>query len=394
MIGRLLRYRDYRSAYTAQTGHMTTERFTEWVEELESVPMLAARLKFRRSGGTERITAKANRSHLRAFPPKDGALRSSANDAVIVDEDQEHDEKLGLALDRTIVPTFTTRPRRQLFIVGTAGTDRSAHLRRYLDNARANTPGYFLVEYGALDDEDTDDEEIWWRRHPGLAYGLTDVDALRTARATLGYAGFAREYFNVWSRTEDRLVDPVTYNAALTDQPMPPGRVALAVDVAADRSHAAIAACLPSSPRRYFELVDVVPVDAVVAAVVAISDRQDDAPIVCDAYGPTGTVHDELERVLGTRADRRLLTPKTQDIANAYADFRDELDAGRMTIKAHPRIDAAVDVAARRPLGDEGWTWSRRGSAGSIAPLIAMTNAGWGAQRLPVVPARPEVSAW
>lgn len=397
LIGRGLRYRDYRCAYTAQTGHLVTERFTEWIEEIEDVPLLDSRLRLRRSQGTERITAKKTRSHLRAFPPKDGALRSSANDAVVVDEDQEHDEALGLALDRTIIPTFATRPRRQLFVVGTAGTAASAHLRRYLDTAAAGTPGYGLVEYGARDGEDTDDEATWWLRHPGLVYGLTDVDAMRQARSTLGHAGFAREYFNVWSRVSERIIDPVKYRDALTDDPMPAGRVAIAVDVAKDRSHAIIATCLPGQ-RRFFELVvksedGKYDVDAVAAAAVEISDRQNQAPIVCDKFGPTGTVHDELTRLLGSSAEDRLLTPTSQDIANAYADFMDDLDAGALRIKAHPLIDAAIEVAGRRRVGDEGWTWSRRGSAGSIAPLVALTNAGWGAQRLPAPPARPEVLA-
>lgn len=393
LLGRGLRYRNYRCAYTAQTGHLVTERFTEWIEELEDVPLLDARLRMRRSQGTERITARKNRSHLRAFPPKDGALRSSANDAVVFDEDQEHDEKLGLALDRTAIPTFATRPRRQLWIVGTAGTAASAHLLRYLTAARAGTPGYGLVEFGAREGEDTDDEAIWWLRHPGLVYGLTDVDAMRQARMTLGYAGFAREYFNVWFLAAERLIDPKALSDAFTDDPMPAGRVALAVDVAADRTHACIGAAQPGQ-KRFLELIgDRHDVDAAAAEVIRVSDRQDRAPIVCDKYGPTGTVHDELTRLLGKSAEQRLLTPTAQDIANAYGDFIDDLDARALRIKAHPLITAAAEVAGRRRVGDEGWTWSRRGSAGSIAPLVALTNAGWGAQRLPAPPLRPEALA-
>jgi hypothetical protein len=38
-------------------------------------------------------------------------------------------------------------------------------------------------------------------------------------------------------------------------------------------------------------------------------------------------------------------------------------------------LDAAVGVAARRDAGDGAHLWTRRGSTGSIAELIAATNA-------------------
>jgi phage terminase large subunit-like protein len=120
-LGRALEQRDYRAAYTAQTGHVTTERFGERMAELAATP-LGRRARIRRSQGTERIAF--GNSYLKAFPPRDGALRGSALDLVIVDEPQEIDAELGVQLDQTILPTFTTRRRRQLILIGTAGTDQ------------------------------------------------------------------------------------------------------------------------------------------------------------------------------------------------------------------------------------------------------------------------------
>src|SRR5262245_18052650 len=182
-LGRCLTLPDYRCGYTAQTGHVTTERFSDRFLELADGP-LTARARLRRSAGTERITMPA-RSHMKAFPPKPGALRSSAMDLVIVDEAQEHGTVLGEQLDLTILPTFTTRPRRQLILVGTAGTDSSDYLRRYLAAARDRVPGYAVFEWGATTADDPDDEAVWARVHPGLG-GLTDLDALRQARSAMG----------------------------------------------------------------------------------------------------------------------------------------------------------------------------------------------------------------
>lgn len=385
-LGRMLEQRDFRAAYAAQTGHVTTERYVERFEELEAGP-LAEFVKLRRSQGTERITVPSTRSYMKAFPPKDGALRSSALDRVIVDEAQEHDEVLGRALDTTILPTFTTRPRRQLVIPGTAGTDRSAYLARYREQALAGVPGFGIVEYGALEGEDTDDEEVWKLRHPGLAGGLTDLDALRTARAALGRAGFAREYMNVWTRTATSVINAEDYRAVLTTEPMPDGRICFAVDVAADRSEAVIAAC---GPDRFLEVIDVLPDAASAARRVLELCARWNAPVVADRVGPTGTVHDDLQLAVtaGDLREDQLITPTAQDVANAAGDFLDDIHHRALTIKAHPAVDAAVEVAALRDLGD-GKAWTRRGSAGSIAALVAITNAAWGYSRLPATPRKP-----
>lgn len=391
--GRMMSHRDYRCAYAAQTGHVTTERFAERFTELEGGP-LANRIKLRRSQGTERITWKATRSYLKAFPPKDGALRSSALDRVIVDEAQEHSEALGHALDTTIVPTFTTRSVRgpigtQLVLIGTAGTDESQYLWRYLEQARAGEPGFALVEYGAHDDEDTDDEDVWVRRHPGLAGGLTTLADLRTARAVLGRAGFAREYMNRWSRTSTTVIPPEKWRAVQTAAAMPPGRVSIAVHVAQDRSSASIAAC---GPDRFLEYIKAVPVDQAAAEALRIARGQNAGALVCDKAGPSGTVHDDLTLTLTDtttgKVDKLLVTPTAQDRANGCADLLDDILNGSAVIKAAAALDAAVEVAALVE-GATGKQWDARGSAGDIAPLAAITHAAWGFARMPAAPRKP-----
>lgn len=392
--GRMMSHRDYRVAYAAQTGHVTTERFAERFTELEGGP-LVDRVKLRRSQGTERITWKSTGSYVKAFPPKDGALRSSALDRVIVDEAQEHSEALGYALDTTIIPTFSTRSvrgpiGRQLVLIGTAGTDASQYLWRYLEQAREYTlellrtgapgSGIALIEYGAHDGEDTDDEAVWIARHPGLAGGLTDIAELRAARRSLGRAGFAREYMNVWSRTSTTVIPPEKWRAVQTAAAMPAGRVAIAVHVAQDRSSASIAAC---GPDRFLEHIKTVPVDEAAAEALRIARGQGAGALVCDKSGPSGTVHDELTLALEDAPDEQLLlTPTNQDRANGCADLLDDILNGAAVIRADPHLDAAVEVAALKE-GASGTQWDTRGATGNIAPLAAITHAAWGYARMP-----------
>jgi hypothetical protein len=80
------------------------------------------------------------------------------------------------------------------------------------------------------------------------------------------------------------------------------------------------------------------------------------------------------------------------DHARACSAFVDGLEApARLAHRAQAVLDDAVLAAVRRPLGD-AWLWSRRRSAASIAPLVAVTLAAWGARRTPP-PGRPAVTA-
>jgi hypothetical protein len=62
-------------------------------------------------------------------------------------------------------------------------------------------------------------------------------------------------------------------------------------------------------------------------------------------------------------------------MAQACGAFYDAAVSPTPTLRhlGEPSLDAAVSVAARRPLGD-AWAWSRK-SGGDISPLVAATLA-------------------
>jgi hypothetical protein len=391
-LGRCLEEPDLHCAYTAQTGAQASERFGERLAQLPSTP-LATYIHGRRSQGSERMTVRsltgATPSYVKAFPPRDGALRGSALDRVMVDESQGVNELLGVGLDQTILPTFTTRPRRQLLLIGTAGTDDSVYLARYLALARGGAEGVALVEYGASEDDDPEDPAVWWRVHPGLAAGLTDEAALRSALQVMGRESFAREYLNVWASSGTRLVPLKVWNACrrVKAAPRPGVSPVLAVDVAADGSATAILACWPD--------LDGVPVLEVVAYAPGIdwaAARLDELrrkhrlpQVLAPGEGPVLPVVDAARR-LGVTV--RQLTPP--EYATACQATKDAIDRAALGHRNEQALNEAVKGAAKRPIGDGGWGWGRRTSTADVCPLSAASVAHWGNQRRP---ARPVVDA-
>lgn len=390
-MGRCAAHRDYRAAYTAQTGHVTTERFGERMAQLNATA-LGRRVKLRRSQGTERMAFAAG-SFLKAFPPKAGALRGSTLDLVVVDEAQEITAELGVVLDQEIMPTQATRPRRQVVLIGTAGTDASGYLARHLAAARAGTPGYALLEYGAEDTDDPTDPAVWHRVHPGLAAGLTDDGALATALAVMGVTSFAREYLNVWQTTSDRVIPAVEWAAIRHRDGIPAEGVApvLGADVAIDRSAAAIVACWPDTEGvPTLEVVAYGPGTDWVADRLAQLHAEHGSPVVLDGgTGPASTVVDQLR----DRAEQlppwvRAVTPR--EYTTACAQLLDAVLDRSIRHRGAAELDAAVAAAARRTVGD-GWAWSRRLPAVDVSPLVAGSLALFGDRHRAPAPGRPAI---
>jgi len=386
-LGRCAMHPRYFAAYTAQTGHVTTERFGERMAQLGSTG-LARRVQLRRSQGTERITVGRAGSFLKAFPPKAGALRGSTLDLVIVDECQEIPADLGVTLDQEIMPTQATRPRRQVILIGTAGTDTSAYLARHLAAARAGAPEYALLEYGAEDTDDPADPAVWHRVHPGLAAGLTDEGALQTALSVMGVASFAREYLNVWQTTDDRVISAAHWAAIRHRDVTPAVGVApvLGVDVAVDRSATAVVACWPDPGGvPVLEVIRYAPGTAWAAPLLAAARATHSAPpIMADSAGPVLTVVDDL-----TRLGVPVTQTSTREFTAACAALLDRVtDGAALWHRGDPALDEAAAGASRRTVGD-AWGWGRRTSTADVAPLVAGSLALWGHTHRPPAPVRP-----
>jgi hypothetical protein len=188
-----------------------------------------------------------------------------------------------------------------------------------------------------------------------------------------GAAAFVREYGNVWTRTAaGRVIPEDAWRKVQHTTDMPPARVCFAADVSFDRTTTAVVVC----GARHLELVDVIPTEQAAARCADLTARHG-APVVVDDHGPSATLHDEL-----TRAGVAVLTPSAYDVTVAAAGFLDAIRQGTVSVWPHPALDDAVEAAGTRTLGD-GFAWSRRHSAASIAPLVAASGALWGSTHQP-----------
>lgn len=364
-LARMRRHPGFRSSYTAQTGHDVSELFCEPGGLLDTVD--AARLKHHttsRSQGRERVSYRPpgrRPSFLSAFPPVPGKLRGRARNLVVIDEAQELDD-VGPAIVADVMPTGDTLgARAQLVVSGTAGYGPGW----WLDLVTAGRAGHvLLVELGTWPDgADPLDDQVLIDHHPGLAAGLTTLEALRSVRAALGPQRFAREYGNRWDSTT-AADQPIPLDRWDTCPAAPGGQiVAAAFDVTPDRRYASVVAVTDRdhvTVRWRGHLDDLaanLPADVPVYALPG----QDGTATALRAAGVTTS--------LLTGAQYRAACQLTHD-AVAHQQMRHA---------QQPELREAWQLAARTWHGDT-WVLSARRSGGDITAAVA-TVLVWGATR-------------
>lgn len=366
--------------YTANARETAAKIFRdEWAPLVDLSPYWSARLRTRRSQGSEGFTDRASGSKVQLFAPTSTALHSTNADLVVIDEGWAFDVAAGADLEAGIRPAQLTRPQRQTWIVSAGGTIDSTWLDEWMTTGRdaaesGRTDGVAYFEWGADPDDDPDDEATWWAAHPAL--GLTvPLEALREDHRSMDPAAFARSILNLWPRPSSSPasgISPARWAAAADLERAPTSRVVFAFDVAPDASGAAIAAAGDAGDGRCaVEVLEARPgTDWVVPTLTALRDRWKGAPIVADELVTAAVLADAARKRLKVTA----LTAGT--LTRACGGLVDALAAGTLTHRAQGPLDAAVMAAHRRPVGD-GWAWSRRGSAADISPLVAVTLAAW-----------------
>lgn len=373
---------DARCWYTAQRRETAAKLFRdEWVPLLEP---LARLYRLRKSQGSEGVHKRRGSSRLQLFAPTADALHSTNVDTATVDEAWWFDVVEGEAIEAGITPAQLTRPWRQLWIVSAGGTVESTWWDRWLTAAAAGVPGVALFDYGAdarAPDYDPGNPAVWARSHPtaGVAFPLEVLEQEWVRRRD--DASFERSYLNVWARPSEILaaggLDLAAWRAAAHPDITAPRVTAIALDIAADRSAAAIATAGPIAERMAVQIIDARPgVGWLAAAVRAARARHRGAVVVADSLVAAGAVA-ELER-----AGVSVIPIGARDHAQACGAFVDRLAAATVTHRAQGVLDDAVMGAARRPLGD-AWLWSRARSQADICPLVAVTLAAWAAATRP-----------
>lgn len=381
VLARILIEPHWAARFTAQSGtvasHILTNPDNGWVTMVDAGP-LSGRLRTVRAQGSEGIVDPRRRSYVKAFPPVPGKLRSNALDMVIMDECQEHEREIAEGLEADFGPAFSTRPRRQLVMCGTAGGP--GWWAEKVAEARAGEHG--LVEAGTWpDDEDPDDPATWARHHPGVLSGLTTIDHLHSERKRLGSTRFAREYGNRFDDGEaalDRVIEDLVWHGS-TAGGLPPEPAAVGIDVAPDERSAAIVAVGWDAEQR---LVAGIVAHRrhtawVVPELARIRARHPGLPVVADGVSAAAPTID-----LTRRAHIPVVEIPRGEFATACGALVQGMAAGRLLRAPHPSFDAARLAARRRVLDHGGWVWSRGRSAGDVTPIVAWTVAAWHARKV------------
>jgi len=363
---------DFRAWYTAQSGQDARDVWREWEKTLSS--RMPNRWKFRQSNGEETATWPATGSFIRTFPPKPDALHGKQSDFVALDEVWDYTLTDGKAITQAVVPTQATRPRRQLWIVSTAGDESSLWMRGWIDRARdalhdpAASIAYF--EWSTPTDVPHDDPEVWARFHPAYGHTITER-AMRDALDQMGEEQFRRAYLNQWPAVEASW--RAGWAQLASEDTIPhPGRVYLAADAQVSHRAAAITAAgvLPDG-RVAVEVIEHRNGVEWLAARLGELTRKHRAPVAINSAGPLGYLIPELQQA-GTRVE----VVTASGYAEAAARLRTLIVSGGIAHRDDPRLNRAVDGIETRAAGDRA-VWKKKDSTVDETPLVAVSLCVW-----------------
>jgi phage terminase large subunit-like protein len=288
----------------------------------------------------------------------------------------------------SLLPALSARDAPQAWYASSAPMLDSAVLRRLcLAARRGEADRTVYLEWCAEADDDPEDPRTWAKANPAFGVRIPER-AIRGELDKLSPEDFARERLGIW-REEDvvSVFPPGTWASCATHGERPPEDAprAIAVDVAPDRSRAAIGAAGQLADGRM--LVQVIKasegVSWVVDAVATLDAAHSPAAVVVDGAGQSQTLIAPLEKagVEVTRTDAR-------EMVAACGSFFDRVTEGRLAHLDQTELTAAVEGAKQRELGD-GWAWHRRRSGVDITPLVACTLAAHGVET--AKPERPAI---
>ena len=293
----------------------------------------------------------------------------------------------------SLFPLLSVRPDPQVLYGSSAGLEQSKVLRGIRDRGRAGgDPGLVYLEWGddlpgecqqvACDHNlaavgcRLDDRARWQRANTQLGRRMS-VEYVAAERRAMPPAEFARERLCWWD------ADPAlggVFDVGKWEECTDPGSQLVglptfAVDVATDRSTAAVAAAgLRADGLQHLEVVESGRGADWVVPFLLKATAKNGGGVVVDPASPAGTLVGEMERA-GIRVHQTSARDYAASCGQLYDDVRDK----RLRHLGQPELDAAVGGARKRDLAG-GFAWDRKRLAVDIAPLVAVTLAGWGAR--------------
>jgi hypothetical protein len=272
-----------------------------------------------------------------------------------------------------------------------------------------------------------DKPEMLARANPALGRRISLEFILDTERRNMPAAEFGRERMG-WhdaAESEVQVITAAAWAARADAVSEPAGPVTLSVVYSRDQRRAAIGLAGRRADKRWHvEIADLVTPAQVVKRVAQIVAAAQDGPrpvcaIAVDGAGfeaecikglldvrsvrLKGRSEPVLVRIARARPDDLewawgrppvLVKMTGPDVAVAYSGFVTSVnESGDIAHRGgDPNLDAALEGAVPRDVGDSGQAWGRRRSGADVAPLVAVTQARWvHEQRAPLEIPEPQV---
>ncbi len=374
------------SSHQQDTSLEAMRRLVEALEEGGLHKELKERGGVRNTNGQEALVFRTGQ-RIRFRTRSKGAGRGFSCDCLILDEAMFLAEYAHAAL----MPSLSAMPNPQIWYTGSA-VDQEVHEHgvvwaRIRERGIAEDDRLAYFEWAAEYDKPEDVPAVLSEKdvsdpNPALGIRITR-EWIDTERKSMNPREFAVERLGVgdWPRTDGVLqqVVPIEQWKALADEDsemLDP--IVLAFDVGPDRTGCIAAAGKRPDGLWHVEIVDHRTGTGWLAK--AIHDyvrRQAPAAVVCDAYGPVGSIVQAVENY-----DVELVTVTAAEHAAACGRLADAVADKTLRHLGTEELQAAIRGAKPRPLGD-AWAWSRKSSSVDISPLVAVTLALSAAMDLP-----------
>lgn len=358
--------------YTAQTRNDARKKWDEDHVTALDASVFKGRYTVRRTNGSEQIRWRNGSRHgLMATTKKSG--HGGVIDLGVIDEAfAQVDDRV----EQAMKPAMVTRPQPQLWVVSTAGDAESVYLLSNVELGRTRadaglTDSLCYFEWSATEDVDLDDETTWPSFMPALGHTVRPA-AVAADREKMKRPEWERAYGNRWNPNKaERVISAQAWAACGDDRSAPSDPVVFAFDVSPDRSSSAIGVAAPRGDGLYHvEVIDHRPGTSWVAGRLAeLKQRWSPREVKADPAGPAGALIADVEAV-GVEVS----TVNTREHAQACGVFFDGVSDLRLRHRNQPMLEAALDGAARRSVGD-AWLWARQTSSTDICPLVAVTIA-------------------
>lgn len=375
-----------RILYTAQTRGAARMKWEEEHVEVLKKSIWKNDFKVKLQLGHEAIKWK-NGSRHGVIPSTSTAGHGETLDLGVIDEAFAQVDN---RLEQAFKPAMITRPMPQQWVVSTAGTVKSVFLKSKVEAGRkrveagVNT-GVAYFEWSAPNDDDPEDEEVWWGCMPALGYTI-DIQAIRDDKESMDLADFRRAYLNQWpdaSVDKWRVIKEQAWTDCIDGDSVLTGRVAFGLDCTPEKTYGAIGAWGKNEAGiGQLEITDhSAGTGWMLDRALVLAVKWNPKCFVIDSKSEAGSFINPLKAGLSRlykegqlEHEIPVISPNINEICHACGEFNDAVRYSKMVHLGDKAMAYALAGADKRVIGDS-WAWSRRTTDEDISPLYAGTLA-------------------